>query len=266
MHAVKPWLVRFALAIFLSSPALTWAQELAQVEDEKDEEKKPPRFHWDNGLWFQARHGKLRMKIGTQLQNDTAGFAGAGTQPVELEGGVEWRRARLYTLGWFGRRWRFKFQWDFVGGRGPSLTDAWLGIDFTLWRQRLHFRGGRFSSTFGLENDGSSNDILFMEQGLTSAFVPPQKTGVLIHSESNRRRWDLSFSSGASELECLICDVIGVAGRYSTSFTFGREDRRLHIGLNASRNWPDQAVNYAERPAQPDQVPALKVGFFSPKP
>ncbi len=178
MHAVKPWLECFALSILFMSPALTWAQEpetrvaAQQEEDEKDEEKKPPRFHWDNGLWFQARHGKLRMKIGGQLQNDTAGFAGGGPQPVELEGGVEWRRARLYTLGWFGRHWRFKFQWDFVGGRGPQLADAWLGIDFTLWRQKLHFRGGRFSSTFGLENDGSSHDILFMEQGLTVASSP----------------------------------------------------------------------------------------------
>ena len=106
MRAVKPWLICVVLS---SLPPFTWAQEPekqepAQGEDEKEDERKPPRFHWDYGLWFQARHGKLRMKVGTQLQNDTAGFAGGDSQPVELEGGVEWRRVRLYTLGWLCRR------------------------------------------------------------------------------------------------------------------------------------------------------------------
>ena len=110
-----------------------------------------------------------------------------------------------------------------AGGRG--LADA---ANFKLWRQQLRLRSGRFSSTFGLENDGSSNDILFMEQGLTSAFVLPRETGVLLHSESNRRRWDFSFSSSAKELECLICNIAGITGRYSTSFELGGEDRRLH--------------------------------------
>ncbi len=222
------------VALFsLSSPSTAQEAEPQQVSAEEQlEEQKPPRVYWDNGLWFRARRANFRMKIGVQAQNDTAAFASGGTQPVELDGGVEWRRARAYALGSFGQRWSFKFQWDFTTGRSPSLTDAWIGFEFELWRQKLLLRSGRFSSTFGLENDASSNDILFMEQGLTSAFVPPQETGILLHSESNRRRWDFSFSSSAKELECLICSVSGITGRYSTSFKFGREDRRLHVGMN----------------------------------
>jgi phosphate-selective porin OprO/OprP len=128
------------------------------------------------------------------------------------------------------------------------LIDAWLQFRFNLFGRAVAWRGGRFGTTFGLENDGSSNDTLFMEQGFTSAFVPPQETGILLHSESRRRRWDFSFSSGASELECLICNVLGIAGRYSMGFNLGRKDRLFHIGLNASRRWTDDAVNYAERP------------------
>ncbi len=242
----------FALFI-LSSPSTAQEAEPQQgvkqeTVEEQQEEEKPPRFYWDDGLWFRPRHTNFRVKIGGQAQNDTAGFVSNGTQPVELENGVEWRRARVYALGTFGRRWGFKFQWDFTGGRGPNLTDAWIGLEFQLWRQRVRLRSGRFSSTFGLENDASSNDILFMEQGLTGAFVPPQETGVLVHSQSNRRRWDFSFSSSASELECIIFAVTGITGRYSTSFKFGREDRRLHVGANYSRRWTDQAVNFAERP------------------
>ncbi len=57
------------------------------------------------------------MKIGGQAQIDTTGFASDGSQPVELEGDVEWRRARAYALGSFRKRWSFKFQWDFTNDK-----------------------------------------------------------------------------------------------------------------------------------------------------
>jgi phosphate-selective porin OprO/OprP len=227
----------------------------AKATADKQEEKKPPRVSWDNGLWFRPRHTSFEMKTGGQAQLDSAGFVSNDTQPVELAGGVEWRRARIYVQGSFQRwtledhRWSFKFQWDFTGGGDPNLIDAWIGLNFNLWGHHLGLRGGRFHrSTFGLENDAGSNDTLFMEQGLTSAFVPPQETGVQLHSNSNRRRWDLSFSSSAKDLECTSCGVTGIAGRYASSFKFGREDKRLHYGINLSRRWTDDAVNYAERP------------------
>ena len=222
--------------------------EREQAEADEDEDEASI-FHWDNGAFFQANRWNFRTKVGGQAQNDTAGFATPGTASVELSNGVEWRRARLYAAGSFGRFWTYRFQWDFTGGRGPNLTDAWLSLTFHLWQQELRFRSGRFSSTFGLENDASSNDTLFMEQGLTSAFVPPQETGVLVHSQSGRRRWDFSFSSAAEELQCLICSVSGISGRYSTSFHLGKDKARiLHLGFDYSRRWTDDAVNFAERP------------------
>jgi phosphate-selective porin OprO/OprP len=109
-------------------------------------------------------------------------------------------------------------------------------------------RSGRFTSTFGLESDSSSNDTVFLERGLPSVFVPPQLTGVLLHSESDRRRWDISLASAAGKLtECLICDVVSVAGRYSMGVDFDG-DRLLHLGINYSRRWPDETVQYAQRP------------------
>ena len=166
--------------IAAATPSVAQEDEPAPTGSEKTptEEPSPPRIYWDSGAMFRPRQGNFRMKVGGQAQIDTAGFVSDGSQPVALENGVEWRRARIYALGSFARRWSFKFQWDFANGRSPSLTDAWLGLDFTVWAQTMHLRSGRFSSTFGLENDGSSNDFLFMEQGLTSAFVPPQETGV----------------------------------------------------------------------------------------
>ena len=56
-------------------------------------------------------------------------------------------------------------------------------MEFRFVRYPIRLRAGRFSSTFGLENQSSSNDTLFIEAGLPSQFVPPQETGVLVHSE-----------------------------------------------------------------------------------
>ena len=189
-----------------------------------------------------------RLKIGVQAQNDTAGFVSDGTQPVELEGGVEWRRARLYALGTIRKRWNYEFRWDFAGGQ-VKLIDAWLQLRFNLFGRGVALRGGWFRPTFGLANDEGSNDILFMEQGFTSTFVPPRESGVRLHSESQRHSWDFSLLSGADGFECTLCDVLGIAGRYSTGFDFGRKDRLLHVGVNASMRWTDdQAVDYKERP------------------
>jgi phosphate-selective porin OprO/OprP len=228
------------------SPDVETPEEQApEKEEEADPESR--RVYWDDGLWVRGWSGKMRMMIGGQAQNDTAGFVADGTQPVEIENGVEWRRARVYALGTIGKRWGFKFQWDLADR--PYLKDAWLQWRLLIFDGKVWLRAGRFTTTFGLENDGSSNDLLFMEQGLPSAFVPPQETGVLLHSESTNRRWDVSFSSSADELECLLCNVVGISARYSTHFDFGREDRLLHVGANYSRRWTsDETVNYAQRP------------------
>ena len=213
----------------------------------KEEEAESRRVYWDDGLWIENLFGDGRLKIGGQVQNDTAGFVSDGTQPVEIENGVEWRRARVYALGTIGERWAYKFQWDLADR--PYLKDAWLQLKFQIFDGKVWLRGGRFSTTFGLENDGRSGDLLFMEQGLPAAFVPPQETGVLLHSESTNRRWDISFSSSADDLECLLCSVVGIAGRYSTHFDFEGKEKLLHVGVNYSRRWTsDDSVVYSQRP------------------
>jgi phosphate-selective porin len=92
----------------------------------------------------------MRMKIGGQAQNDTAGFVAEGTQPVEIENGVEWRRARVYALGTIGKRWGFKFQWDLAAR--PYLKDAWLQWRFLIFDGKVWLRAGRFTTTFGFED------------------------------------------------------------------------------------------------------------------
>ena len=76
------------VALFsVSSPSTAQEAEPKQkTAEEQQEEEKPPRVYWDNGLWFRARRANFRLKIGGQAQNDTAAFASGGSQPVELDG------------------------------------------------------------------------------------------------------------------------------------------------------------------------------------
>lgn len=223
-------------------------------------EKKTRRVYWDDGLQFVSASGLFRVKLGGQAQIDTAAFAGVD-DTEQFENGIEWRRARLYTTGEIGTRWSFKFQWDFADA--VRLKDAFLRFSMKPFGQSIQLQGGRFTSTFGLENDGSSNDTLFMEQGLTAVLLPPQETGVLVHSESPDRRWDLGFTSGARAGGCLLCDVSGVTGRYSMGFALGTERRILHVGGDFSRRWTDNEASFAERPESHIAPRVVDTGSFS---
>ena len=229
-------LLLLALYLVLSSSSV-----LGQ-SDSSSEEDKP--LYWDNGLWFSRP--RLKLKIGGQAQLDNAGFF-SDQEEFALENGVEWRRAQIYTTIQLGKRFSFKFQWGFQG-QPPRLKDAWMQLSFP--KLGMYVRGGRFSSTFGLEKETSSNDLMFLEESLVTAFVPRQETGFLIHSQSSRRRWDIGFSSGAKEYECLLCDILGVTGRYSTGLELGRKDRLLHLGGDFSRRWhgPGEMAQYRARP------------------
>jgi phosphate-selective porin len=207
---------------------LSWSSARAQSDSSSNDEDP---LYWDNGLWFSRP--RLQLKIGGQAQLDTAGFV-SDQQEFALENGVEWRRAQIYTNIQVGKRISFKFQWGFQG-QPPRLKDAWMQV--LLPKLNVFMRGGRFSSTFGLEKETSSNDLMFLEESLVTAFVPRQETGFLLHSQSNRRRWDIGFTSGAKEFECLLCNILGVTGRYSTGLELGRKDRLLHLGVDLSRRW-----------------------------
>ncbi len=229
--------------LFLLTACLMLSGQSVWGQSDSGSEKDQP-LYWDNGLWFSRT--LLKLKVGGQAQLDTAGFV-SDQEAFALENGVEWRRAQIYTNIQLGKRISFKFQWGFQG-QPPRLKDAWMQLSFP--KLGVQLRGGRFSSTFGLEKETSSNDLMFLEESLVAAFVPRQETGFLVHSQSSRRRWDIGFSSGAKEYECLLCDILGVTGRYSTSLELGRKDRLLHLGVDLSRRWhgPGEKAQYRARP------------------
>ena len=238
------------------------AQE-QQVSEEEEQPKK--RIRWDDGLWIEAQRFEFQTKIGGAAQLDSAAFVAYPSLEDlvgEVDNSVEWRRARIDATGSFGRRLGFKFRWDFAVNDPPNLKDAWMELRFIRYPIRL--RAGRFGSTFGLENESSSNDTVFMEAGLPREFVPPQENGVLLHSEGLVGRWDFSFSSATENpLGCIICNVTGIAGRYGRAIELGGPERLLHLGGDYARRWlGDDLVRITARPESNLSPVLVDTGFL----
>ena len=142
-------LLSLVCLLVLASPAHGSAQdpspdeqapETKGAEERAPEEEAEPEsshVYWDDGLWVLGWYGKMRMKIGGQAQNDTAGFVANGTQPVEIQNGVEWRRARVYALGTFGKRLAFKLQWDLARAAAERVAASCRVAPGTLANGRV---------------------------------------------------------------------------------------------------------------------------------
>ena len=113
------------------------AEELPQ-EQQVSEEEEPPekRFRWDDGLWIEAQRFDFRSKIGGGAQLDSAAFVAYPSLEDlvgEVENGVEWRRARVDATGTFGRRWGFRFRWDFAVNDPPNPMRDSLPVMAPAW-------------------------------------------------------------------------------------------------------------------------------------
>ncbi len=89
---------------------------------EKDENETSSIFRWDDGLHFTGPGARWKIKLGGAGEIDTTGFSRdepLDTALGDLEGGVQWRRARLYAEGLFEERFEFKFQFQY-GGHLPG--------------------------------------------------------------------------------------------------------------------------------------------------
>ena len=204
-------------------------------------------FYLDDGLWLSLLRDRLRVRFGGEVQLDGVTYAKAPDDD-SLRADLAFRRARLDVRGTFRTRWRFRFRADAVNNDPPTWKDAY--IEFTLPRLGSYIRTGRFSSRFGLEKGGSSNDFVFMEQSLPNAFVPPQETGILLHRVGPEGSWDIGFTSATSDLSsCLACDVQGLVARFSHGFQLGSGTNLIHAGINvAGRRPADGLASYRSRP------------------
>jgi phosphate-selective porin OprO/OprP len=235
------------------SNASPGAQERSE---ERKEEKRIFKVYWDAGLHLTGRWENLNVKIGGDLQNDTAGFKNVeSAQAVigaPIEANVQWRRARVYAAGSVQRHLDFEFRYDFAGNNPPRLKDAYVDL-VNLPIPTLELAAGRFKAPLGLDGYTGADDTVFLERSLLSTtFLPTRNTGFLLHGHSERLR--IRWSVGAlqpetDDLSLKKTDNLGYSGRFAAAFHPDSQRKTLvHLGLNVWRRNVEDTIRLATRP------------------
>jgi len=239
-------------------------EDRAPEDEAEDDEEQPTglakinplRVHWGEGLHIEGKWDQLHMKIAGDIQNDTAGFVNTDSAEEYLEtaidGGVEWRRARLYAEGRLIRHLDFKLRYDFTSGNPPNLKDAYFSF-VNLPIPTAGFTVGRFKAPLGLDGYTGADDLVFMERSLMSeAFLPSRNTGVMLHGDSpqKRLRWSAALlQPEASDIDLSNTDNLGWSARLAWAFTKGKRGNTLvHLGADFWRRNVSKTIQYASRP------------------
>jgi phosphate-selective porin OprO/OprP len=239
-----------------ASPAV---QERSGKEEEEEEEDEDRTFEvdWDAGLHLKGPWEDLRIKVGGDLQNDTAGFGNVDSAQAvigtPIEGDVEWRRARVYAAGSVQRHIEFEFRYDFTKSNPPNLQDSYVNF-VELPVPSLEFTAGRFKAPLGLDGFTGADDTVFLERSLLSTtFLPSRNTGFLLHGHSTRRlrtRWSVAaLQPAADDLSLKNKDNLGYSGRFSAAFHPDTQNKTLlHLGVDFWRRNVEDTIQLATRP------------------
>jgi phosphate-selective porin OprO/OprP len=230
--------------------------EKGDADSGASEGRKALKLRWSAGLHVTGEWEYLHVKLGGDLQNDTAGYVSTESADqflgTEINDGVEWRRARLYAEGRLLRTLEFKLRYDFTAGNPPNLKDAY----FSLVNLPLPTAGltvGRFKAPLGLDGYTGADDLVFMERSLmTEAFLPSRNTGFMLHGDSPRKRVRWSFAVLQPEAEDVglsSTDDLGWSARFSWAFTKGKRRTTLvHLGADFWRRNVSNTIQVAARP------------------
>ncbi len=188
---------------------------------------------WSNGFKVESGDQAFKLEFGGRIQADYTFAGGDDVFAGALEGGFEFRRARLFFAGTVYERIKFKAEYDFAGG-SADFKDVWIG----LLTGPGELRFGHYKEYFSLEELTSSNHLAFLERSMpVAAFAPSRNSGVGFHGSSGDRvDWGLgafydSDDFGVSNAE----DRVNLTGR--VAFRPIWEDggkRMLHLGLGVS--------------------------------
>lgn len=197
------------------------------------------------GVRYESPGGDLKLRLGGRLHLDGAMF---DEDVARLEDDLMVRRARLSLRADLYRDWRVSMEYDLADEeeRYRSLWLRYSGYD------KSHITAGQFQEPFGLEEETSSNAILFMERSLANALAPGANVGFGLE------RWGGNWSaSGGLFWETYIEDADpfasregrGLTGRLTVAPLEGKSGV-VHLGLSASWRLPDESdrLRFRARP------------------
>lgn len=216
-----------------------------------DDDDNTFKLYWKDGIKFDSKDGKFKMKFGGRLMNDHVFFSAdqevedAVNDGEEIVGGTEFRRARLYVSGTVYGRIGFKAQYDFAGG-DADMKDVWLSLQKVGFLGDLKF--GHFKEPFSLEELTSSKYITFMERSLPLIFAPSRNTGIGIHNSPGEHR--MTYALGIFRDTDDYAEYEGEDWSYTgriTALPVKNDNALIHVGAAFSvRDFT--SVRYRQRP------------------
>ncbi len=222
------------------------------------------RVYWKNGIRMDA--GDVKLKMGGRLMVDFGFYGDDDLEDpplnIDLEDGVEFRRARIYFAGQISKHIGFKSQLDFADG-DVSFKD--LYIDFNHLRECWgcgvpNFRVGHFFEPFGLEAQTSSKYITFMERAAsTNAFAPSRNAGVMLYDSllGGQLNYGVGFFGGATPgvagdegANIWEDDGYGITARvgYTPWMDCSCDCKLWHIGASVTSRHDTSRVRFRARP------------------
>jgi len=217
-----------------------------------DDDDNTFKLYWKDGIKFDSKSKKFKMKLGGRIMNDhvwhsaDAELEDAVNDGEEIQGGTEFRRARLYVSGTIYGRVGFKAQYDFAGG-DVDMKDAWISLNKLGFLGTLKF--GHQKEFFSLEELTSSKYITFMERSLPNVFAPGRNTGVSFFNSPGEHR--MTYGLGIFRDADDYGDYEGEDWNYSgriTALPMKSDSGLIHIGAAFSMRDFDE-VRYRQRPS-----------------
>jgi phosphate-selective porin OprO/OprP len=158
-----------------------------QLEIEREQAKErssqsPVLRAGGEGFQFRSADGNFVLRFRGYLQADSLFVANEGTDAATST--FLMRRVRPVFETTMFKRFDFKVMPDFGGGV-TVLQDGYLDARFS---PSFSLRAGKYKSPFGLERLVSATDLLFVERGLPTGFVPNRDVGLMLHGEVAKSR------------------------------------------------------------------------------
>jgi phosphate-selective porin OprO/OprP len=240
-------------------------------EQDKEEGRKPEapkrwRVYWDEGPRLTSLWGQLEMSFGAEVQNDSATYANQESVEEivgEFSGGVEWRRARLFTTATFHKYFEFKLNYDFAVTSPPRLKDAYFGINKLPFKIPLKVLFGRFQAPLGLEGYTHNTDLTFLERStMSTAFLPNRNSGFLFWNARPklRIRYGIGIIKPDDELGVGHSDNLGFSGRFTSAFRGKGDSLLVHTGVDFYRRDVNDTVSFKSRPESHIAPPFVDTG------
>ena len=219
------------------------------------------RGKWNDRFEFRTYDGDFRLVIGGRVENDYTAFE--PDDPIEamfgpIDGGGQFRRARLVTSAQLYENINFFSQYDFSTGRA-RFASVFLGLkDMPVFH---NVRIGQFEEPLGLERLTSHRFTTFMERALTNAITPVRSTGIMLHDTTDDRMgtWWIGYfresnSTGFSQGD----GGDAVTGRLTRLLWYDEQcNQLLHIGGAVShRTFLENSARFRNRP-ESDLAPRL---------